>query len=66
MAIMCIFFQIIRKNLHTMGDYLQEARIHTCDIVTRISVNEQKYAMQRQFLSPQYTTRWADIPKIIC
>lgn len=27
---------------------------------------EQKWAMRRQLLSPQYTTRWADIPKINC
>ncbi|WJG07802.1 Y-family DNA polymerase [Aliiglaciecola sp. LCG003] len=27
---------------------------------------EQKFAMRRAFLSPQYTTKWADIPKIIC
>jgi DNA polymerase V len=27
---------------------------------------EQKFAMRRQFLSPQYTTRWEDVPKIIC
>ncbi|MDP5032255.1 Y-family DNA polymerase [Paraglaciecola sp.] len=27
---------------------------------------EQKFAMRREFLSPQYTTRWSDIPKIIC
>ncbi|MFT6899318.1 MAG: DNA polymerase V [Paraglaciecola sp.] len=27
---------------------------------------EQKFAMRREFLSPQYTTRWNDIPKIIC
>ena len=27
---------------------------------------EQKFAMRRQFLSPQYTTKWDDVPKIIC
>jgi DNA polymerase V len=27
---------------------------------------EQKFAMRRQFLSPQYTTKWSDILKIIC
>ena len=27
---------------------------------------EHKFAMRRAFLSPQYTTRWCDIPKIIC
>jgi DNA polymerase V len=27
---------------------------------------EQKFAMRRAFLSPQYTTKWHDIPKIIC
>lgn len=27
---------------------------------------EQKFAMRRSFLSPQYTTKWSDIPKIIC
>ncbi|WDE03083.1 Y-family DNA polymerase [Thalassomonas viridans] len=27
---------------------------------------EQKFAMRREFLSPQYTTRWRDIPKIQC
>jgi DNA polymerase V len=27
---------------------------------------DQKFAMRREFLSPQYTTRWRDIPKIIC
>jgi DNA polymerase V len=27
---------------------------------------EQKFAMRRAFLSPQYTTKWSDIPKIIC
>jgi DNA polymerase V len=26
----------------------------------------QNFAMRRQFLSPQYTTRWEDVPKIIC
>ena len=27
---------------------------------------DQKWAMRRQFLSPQYTTNWNDIPKIQC
>lgn len=27
---------------------------------------EQKFAMRREFLSPQYTTQWCDIPKIRC
>ncbi|WP_158969459.1 Y-family DNA polymerase [Paraglaciecola sp. L3A3] len=27
---------------------------------------EQKFAMRREFLSPQYTTKWSDIPKILC
>jgi DNA polymerase V len=27
---------------------------------------EQKFAIRREFLSPQYTTKWSDIPKIIC
>jgi DNA polymerase V len=27
---------------------------------------EQKFTMRREFLSPQYTTNWSDIPKIIC
>lgn len=27
---------------------------------------EQKIAMRRAFLSPQYVTKWSDIPKIIC
>jgi DNA polymerase V len=27
---------------------------------------EQKFAMRRAFLSPQYTTKLGDIPKIIC
>jgi DNA polymerase V len=27
---------------------------------------EQKFAMRRAFLSPQYTTKLRDIPKIIC
>ena len=27
---------------------------------------DQKFAMRREFLSPQYTTKWGDIPKIIC
>lgn len=27
---------------------------------------EKKWAMRREFLSPQYTTRWKDIPKISC
>lgn len=27
---------------------------------------EQKFAMRRAFLSPQHTTKWSDIPKIIC
>ena len=27
---------------------------------------EQKWAMRRAFLSPQYTTNWRDIPKIRC
>jgi DNA polymerase V len=27
---------------------------------------EQKFAMRREFLSPQYTTKWQDIPKIRC
>lgn len=27
---------------------------------------EQKFAMRREFLSPQYTTRWCDLPKIHC
>ena len=27
---------------------------------------DHKFAMRREFLSPQYTTRWSDIPKIYC
>ena len=27
---------------------------------------EKKFAMRREFLSPQYTTRWDDIPRIEC
>jgi DNA polymerase V len=27
---------------------------------------EQKFAMRREFLSAQYTTKWSDIPKIMC
>ena len=27
---------------------------------------EQKFAMRREYLSPQYTTRLSDIPKILC
>jgi DNA polymerase V len=27
---------------------------------------EQKWQMRRQFLTPQYTTRWADLPKVQC
>lgn len=27
---------------------------------------DQKFAMRREFLSPQFTTRWSDIPRIIC
>jgi DNA polymerase V len=27
---------------------------------------EHKFAMRREFLSPQYTTRWSDIPRIYC
>lgn len=27
---------------------------------------EKKFAMRREFLSPQYTTRWSDIPRIKC
>tara|TARA_R110002167_G_scaffold204404_1_gene408458 strand:+ start:21442 stop:22713 length:1272 start_codon:yes stop_codon:yes gene_type:complete len=27
---------------------------------------EHKFTMRREYLSPQYTTRWADIPKIKC
>ncbi|OUS36656.1 DNA polymerase V subunit UmuC ['Osedax' symbiont bacterium Rs2_46_30_T18] len=27
---------------------------------------EQKFAMRREYLSPQYTTRWSDIPRIKC
>lgn len=27
---------------------------------------EEKFQMRREFLSPQYTTRWSDIPKIKC
>ncbi|WP_462055521.1 DUF4113 domain-containing protein, partial [Vibrio cholerae] len=26
----------------------------------------QKWAMRREMLSPQYTTRWKDLPKIKC
>ncbi len=26
----------------------------------------QKWAMRREMLSPQYTTRWQDLPKIKC
>ena len=28
--------------------------------------SEQKWTMRRQFLTPQYTTKWSDIPKIKC
>ncbi|WP_458576045.1 DUF4113 domain-containing protein [Aliamphritea spongicola] len=27
---------------------------------------QQKFAMRREFLSPQYTTRLSDIPRIQC
>ncbi len=27
---------------------------------------EHKFAMKREFLSPQYTTRWSDIPRLYC
>ena len=27
---------------------------------------QQKWQMRRDFLSPQYTTRWSDIPTIYC
>jgi DNA polymerase V len=27
---------------------------------------DEKWAMRRQFLTPQYTTTWHDIPKIHC
>ena len=27
---------------------------------------QEKWAMRREFLSPRYTTRWSDIPKITC
>ena len=27
---------------------------------------DEKWAMRRQFLTPQYTTHWHDIPKIHC
>ncbi|MEL7459189.1 MAG: DUF4113 domain-containing protein, partial [Pseudomonadota bacterium] len=27
---------------------------------------EQKWQMRRQMLTPQYTTRWADLPKVQC
>lgn len=26
----------------------------------------EKWSMRREFLSPRYTTRWSDIPKILC
>ncbi|NMS01435.1 DUF4113 domain-containing protein, partial [Vibrio parahaemolyticus] len=26
----------------------------------------QKWSMRRQMLTPQYTTRWVDLPKIKC
>jgi DNA polymerase V len=28
--------------------------------------NNQKWQMRREFLSPSYTSKWRDIPKIIC
>lgn len=27
---------------------------------------DHKFAMRREFLSPQYTTRWSDLPRIYC
>ena len=27
---------------------------------------DEKWAMRREFLTPQYTTNWIDIPKVIC
>lgn len=27
---------------------------------------QEKWAMRREFLSPRWTTRWSDIPKINC
>jgi len=27
---------------------------------------DHKFAMRREFLSPQYTTRWSDIPRLYC
>lgn len=27
---------------------------------------EQKFAMKREFLSPQYTTQWKDLPTVKC
>jgi DNA polymerase V len=27
---------------------------------------EQKWSMRREMLSPQYTTRWKDVPRVKC
>ncbi len=27
---------------------------------------QEKWAMRREFLSPRWTTRWSDIPRILC
>jgi DNA polymerase V len=27
---------------------------------------EQKWAMRREYLTPQYTTKWTDIPRVRC
>jgi DNA polymerase V len=35
-------------------------------IEVAVAEKNDKWAMRRNFLSPSYTSRWSEIPKIIC
>ncbi|WP_240132465.1 DUF4113 domain-containing protein [Shewanella cutis] len=36
-----------------------------CDVLfIAAQGNDQHWAMRREFLSPQYTTKWSDIPTV--
>ena len=35
-------------------------------IEVAVAEKNDKWAMRRNFLSPRYTSKWSEIPKIIC
>lgn len=46
-------------------DYLNN-RYGSGIIEVAVAEKNEKWAMRRNFLSPSYTSKWSEIPKIIC